>query len=445
MNRMVGSLVKSKIESPARYGLCGEKHLSPKSLSDGGIEDEGTLEIGSVPPDMADKLLKGYLKCISTCWPILHSTYLRGLHARISLLATSYEKSVLHLVYASGGRFLETTGETGAFFPERHHSTGMQYLDELLQYHDIRSVQILILLVIYSLRAPKGSGAWVRLILILICYFSTYIGLAMRSCIDLGSHRRTPAKTYPLLEVEMRKRVFWTCYSLDRQSSIILGRPFAISNRDIDKELPLDVNESVQDFTTLEAAREMSKSAPANQAPAIQQSIYRVDDTLGVSEIEVESFIGQLEEWKDNIPRGARQHNADKPTTNTDTLVIDGLLHLDTFNDMNSCSIVLYIITERWLGVKKYRDTYEAIKQLLLKSVEESEFELYHAIRSLNPDILPSMTCNDEGSAEVSRIVADIAGGSMLCESDTSAPFPASSVGILSPTTQEWIVTPQYQ
>lgn len=50
----------------------------------------------------------------------------------------------------------------------------------------------------------------------------------------------------------------------------------------------------------------------------------RVDEQSGVSEIEIMSFIRQLEAWKDGIPCDARQHGADKPSTRTDTLVIDG-------------------------------------------------------------------------------------------------------------------------
>jgi hypothetical protein len=188
----------------------------------------------------------------------------------------------------------------------------------------------------------------------------TYIGLAMRTCIDLGLHRRTPSRCNSVLDVEMQKRIFWTCYSLDRQISIILGRPFAISDRDVDAEvgyscefltamtnwvekLPLDVNESVQDSRIFEAALQDSQLV-SDQAPAvstslscflhicrlrriesqIQQSIYRVDEPSRAVEAEVESFIQQLEDWKEKIPRDARQHVADKPSTRTDTVVIDG-------------------------------------------------------------------------------------------------------------------------
>lgn len=143
----------------------------------------------------------------------------------------------------------------------------------------------------------------------------------------------------------MRKRIFWTCYYLDRQISIILGRPFAISDRDIDVELPLDVNESVQDVSTLQSVLEASQISAPDRAPIvstslscfihicrlrkiesqIQQNIYRVDRLSGASESEVEAFVHQLEDWRRQIPRDARQHSADKPTTRTDTFVIDGL------------------------------------------------------------------------------------------------------------------------
>lgn len=127
-------------------------------------------------------------------------------------------------MYAIGGRFLETTGETGDFASEQHCEQATKNLHHVIaRYHGIKSIQILLLFAIYNLRSPKGLGAW------------NYTGLAMRGCIELGLHRPAPVRTSPLME-EMRKRVFWTTYCLDRQVSIILGRPLAISDRDIDVE-----------------------------------------------------------------------------------------------------------------------------------------------------------------------------------------------------------------
>jgi hypothetical protein len=98
---------------------------------------------------------------------------------------------------------------------------------------------------------------------------------------------------------------------------------------------------------------------------------------------------------------------------------------IKTSNDMNACSIVLYIITERWPGAKKYRDTYEAIKQSLLESVEENKYEPRRVIKRLYPDLLPTMASNEEGSTEVARMVADMAGEPMPIDDEllTSVPM----------------------
>ncbi|KAF2001588.1 hypothetical protein P154DRAFT_384748, partial [Amniculicola lignicola CBS 123094] len=124
----------------------------------------------------------------------------------------------LHLVYATGGRFLETTGQPGMFYTEEHHVVALSHLDEVVAYQDMRSVEVLLLLSIHSLRAPRGPGAW------------SYVGIAMRLCISLGLHRKQRRRGKSFADAEMCKRVFWVTYCLDRQVSIILGRPFAISD-----------------------------------------------------------------------------------------------------------------------------------------------------------------------------------------------------------------------
>jgi hypothetical protein len=233
MGKMISSLVKRKdsITSNLQSGFDDEP--SPRSLYQpfSSIDTGPDAHVNLMQSPLCDKLLLGYLKHMSLRWPLLRTSFIRGLHDRRNILTRPYEATVLHLVYAIGGRFLETTGQLGAFAPEEHHAAALQNLDDILEYNDMRTIEVLLLLSLYSLRAPKGPGAW------------TYVGLAMRLCIDLGLHRRTKAKgsaraSMPTLgAVELRKRVFWTAYCLDRQVSIVLGRPFSISDRDIDAEV----------------------------------------------------------------------------------------------------------------------------------------------------------------------------------------------------------------
>ncbi|KAF3036895.1 hypothetical protein E8E12_001977 [Didymella heteroderae] len=63
--------------------------------------------------------------------------------------------------------------------------------------------------------------------------------VCMRQCIELGLHR-SPSKAIEPLREQHHRRIFWECYVLDRYSSGILGRPFAVSEEDITVFLPVN-------------------------------------------------------------------------------------------------------------------------------------------------------------------------------------------------------------
>jgi len=164
MGRLVNSILRGK-----NYGV-GDDH-SPGQVSSTPETDMQTeFRLSDVPPDVADRLFEGYIKHISTRYPVMHSAWIRDLHSRRNSITDAYERSTLHLIYATAGRFLETTGEIGcSYFPEHHQAEVLKDLDEMLRYHDTRSVVLLLLLAVFSLRATSGPGAW------------AYIGLAMAS------------------------------------------------------------------------------------------------------------------------------------------------------------------------------------------------------------------------------------------------------------------------
>jgi hypothetical protein len=56
----------------------------------------------------------------------------------------------------------------------------------------------------------------------MLIFRRVYSGLAMRACIDIGLHRRHHARGHSL-QGELKKRLFWACYYLEREVSIALG------------------------------------------------------------------------------------------------------------------------------------------------------------------------------------------------------------------------------
>jgi hypothetical protein len=100
-------------------------------------------------------------------------------------------------------------------------------MDQILDQHNLGTVQFLILLGVHGQRSPYGAGAW------------SQTRYATSVCIEMGLHRKRNRATSVehTRETEIRRRVFWSCYCLDRTASVVLGRAFAIADRDINVEV----------------------------------------------------------------------------------------------------------------------------------------------------------------------------------------------------------------
>ena len=100
-------------------------------------------------------------------------------------------------------------------------------MDCILEQHSLATIQFLVLLGVHGQRSPYGAGAW------------SHIRYATSVCIEMGLHRKQTRITSAeqARDVEIRRRIFWSCYCLDRTTSIVLGRAFAIADRDINVEV----------------------------------------------------------------------------------------------------------------------------------------------------------------------------------------------------------------
>ncbi|CUM63678.1 uncharacterized protein PRCAT00001262001 [Priceomyces carsonii] len=99
------------------------------------------------------------------------------------------------------------------------------------EFEMIEEVQRLLLISLYSVMRLCSPSAWYL------------VGTCCRLCLDLSLHCEPQLmkgrKQHGLSFVhEMRRRLFWCCYSLDRQISINLKRPFGIDESQIDVNFP---------------------------------------------------------------------------------------------------------------------------------------------------------------------------------------------------------------
>lgn len=92
---------------------------------------------------------------------------------------------------------------------------------------DIEALQNLLLIARFGMYHQIGCSLW------------EISQVCMRQCIELRLHER-PSKPMDPLREQHSRRIFWECYVLDRYSSGILGRPFAIAEEDITVLLPIN-------------------------------------------------------------------------------------------------------------------------------------------------------------------------------------------------------------
>ncbi|GMG21540.1 unnamed protein product [Ambrosiozyma monospora] len=110
----------------------------------------------------------------------------------------------------------------------------LNLLNKLSNLNDSQSIRALILLCIYSFFDGSSIYAW------------NIVGLLTRVSISIGLNRHVCKKDQMRLtsvEIEMRYRLFWSIYNLDRLISIALGKPVSIQDDDINVPLPEPINQ----------------------------------------------------------------------------------------------------------------------------------------------------------------------------------------------------------
>ncbi|CAK9436315.1 uncharacterized protein LODBEIA_P08730 [Lodderomyces beijingensis] len=101
---------------------------------------------------------------------------------------------------------------------------------------DCNSIQIIIMMIIYLQCSARLST----------CY--SYIGIALRSALKEGLHRnlsvfQNSRRKLDTIEVDTRKRMFFTIYKMDIYINSLLGLPRYLHEDEFDQELPVDMDD----------------------------------------------------------------------------------------------------------------------------------------------------------------------------------------------------------
>lgn len=108
-------------------------------------------------------------------------------------------------------------------------ATAMEYVDQIDFQSSAKGVQCLLLITIFTLHSPfLGVNPW----------YLNYQCLAV--ALDLGLHRDVSvSNSVSPFEREMRTRMFWVIYNIDRTLATTLGRPIGLRDEGCDLRVSL--------------------------------------------------------------------------------------------------------------------------------------------------------------------------------------------------------------
>lgn len=187
-----------------------------------------------------------------------------------------------------------------------HYRYSLSFFKDLLMSHTWQDVQSLALISHHQRNFPRPGPAWIMI--------STTFLLA----VELGFHRSTKAwadttSKMGKLEIEMRKRIFWTMHALATNLCGRLGRPMPISLDDIDVEFPEPLNDCLPgEDTNLTPYRKCSFQVGIQIAKYTVWStkLYRTIYALNHENRSYDDTLKKLEagihQWKEELPSELR-------------------------------------------------------------------------------------------------------------------------------------------
>ena len=201
------------------------------------------------------------------------------------------------LILMAFGQFYSINQGVGGASPpgSEYFAAAVQLLPEIHEQASVRFVETLSLVGYFMQNLNHRAAAF------------SYVGLAVRMAISLGLHEEVPAPESTTLseeELEYRRRVWWSVYSMDRILTVKSGNPAMIHDDDISVAMPsrLPSEPEYCPAVTLAFYTELSRilgDIARLYAPRSSSSPHKLQEAM-------HGLAGRLQRWHDALPQELR-------------------------------------------------------------------------------------------------------------------------------------------
>ncbi|OAP59996.1 hypothetical protein AYL99_04998 [Fonsecaea erecta] len=219
-----------------------EQALSKTPAQNRDSEPETDVStLASLPSHVVHTLVKKYVQRMlpvhpflyePTIWEQLDRVLLKipraeGIESCPQTVRLDYDFLVIYLILSVSATLGSAKVGQGArcmAFSEALFKEGIRHLSQNAAYpSDMAWIQVTLLILQYASINPKLGNVWIL------------SGFAMRNCLELGLHREvSESMGLDPLTIDLRRRIFWAAYCMDRSICAALQRPLSIPDPAID-------------------------------------------------------------------------------------------------------------------------------------------------------------------------------------------------------------------
>ncbi|KKZ62770.1 hypothetical protein EMCG_02880 [[Emmonsia] crescens] len=305
----------SKLEMSGRAisGFSTDALLAPPSLPIWRHHDAAPK---SPPRLVSDQLINIFFQEWAPLYPVIHRPTILKIYGQYTNDPAAFEDdkyclAQLNLIF--GISAISSTARIPQD-PSLFEQNWLPKLDALAHDISLPALQCYVLAQIYyTVKADYKS-------------LLRYRGLAIGMCHQLGLHQSQRRFSFNPLTSEMRKKVFWCQYVLDRFAAALTGLPVLLAESDICAEYPADIDdENITDagfVPTLpgESTRISSALALFSAARILSKvlaQLYPSPAGYDVSLSTVHSLAEELDDWQKSLPPHLQlEFTQDKPSAN---------------------------------------------------------------------------------------------------------------------------------
>ncbi|EMC99179.1 hypothetical protein BAUCODRAFT_120474 [Baudoinia panamericana UAMH 10762] len=289
---------------------------SVRKLTDSLPTPPSPVVFKAPPRLVSDQLINIFFQEWAPLFPVLHRPTFLALYEKYvaDAEAVTDKTAIAQLNLVFGIATLSNGTRTSPDL-ESFQSQWKAAIDETLTENTMGTLQALVLAQIYCVQ----QGDLTRLL--------TYKGLSTTLSARLGLHQSQKRFALGTLTCETRKKVFWTLYTVDSFTAVVLGLPKQLKDDDVQCEYPVDADDEYVtergfqptlpgESTKLSSALALFRASRI--LSKVLEEVFPAKTSYELSLKKLADLSDELDAWQKALPPHLRlQFAQDKPSTGT--------------------------------------------------------------------------------------------------------------------------------